>query len=823
MAGYVNRGRKGWTELRVHGVSGTPPVSLLQHPQVVRVAGDMNAGFYRRRYDSEFVSIDSDTERGEAYFWGGLTAGAGRRALWLLLTPFMLVNVAFFALPAASGRNSATKSVLRVVAEAVLMLFALSMTVTLALVFVHVAMDLIGWQCVRPGRDCTAATSWLGFLTWPWLASPGRRLLVMSLVPLAVVGLLWWLGRSTWLRLEITEVPDADPEEDAEPERAAKRGEDAKQEDRKRPTPLEDRRMWNGREPVRRLREIHVSAAVAVVGVFLATPLTGPLPTVVLVVLLALLGLTALLVCWPATRRRPRPSECPSRRQVDGYTFLPFVAVAVVAAAGVLAAVAEDGEFRDEPALPRLTDVMQWLVQGQLALLLVMAGLLLALRRWAPQMPYIKPMPGRDGAAVVDQPAWRGLVAVAFMMLAFVLAGGFAAGLGIRVADLLGTPATQGDGAGAFVVPEGYFWAAALTVILAVVLLVFAAVGWWSLRKAAKGIAEDGVTTVYRRSVGEWNARRADEIAWIWARAGISQAGQRLVGWFLTIVAVSLAAGLVLYRIDQRWLQEHARWLVNVGTFLVGGFVLVLLYIGWQAYRSPAFRRTVGVLWDIGTFWPRATHPLAPPCYTERTVPDLITRIRYLGDEKDGGRVLLSCHSQGAMIGTAVVMQLTYDESAAVGLLTYGSPLRRLYTRFFPGYFSVTALNRAGSFMLGCDDDGDERALRPWRNLHRPSDPIGGPLFVTYPATALGPDAPPDEVGAGDNGDVDRQLVDPGFARADGDTCDPATCGHSDYYADPAFAVSVQIVKALRETHPGRRDPGRPQPAREARVLDGAE
>jgi hypothetical protein len=186
-------------------------------------------------------------------------------------------------------------------------------------------------------------------------------------------------------------------------------------------------------------------------------------------------------------------------------------------------------------------------------------------------------------------------------------------------------------------------------------------------------------------------------------------------------------------------------------------------------------------------------------------VPDLITRIRYLGDKEAGGRVVLSCHSQGSVIGAAVLMQLTYDESAAVALLTYGSPLRRLYTRFFPEYFSITALNRAGSFLLGSANQRDALGRHPWRNLHRLSDPIGGPLFITYPATVLAPDAPAPEVYAGDNDDVDRQLVDPAFAQVDGDTCYPPTCGHSDYYADPAFEASRQIVKNLRETNPSWR------------------
>ncbi|WP_412735898.1 hypothetical protein [Krasilnikovia sp. MM14-A1259] len=803
ISGYVNNGRRGWTELRVHGVSGTPPDEMLQHAQNEMVAGDANAGFFRKRYDSALVSADTEQQRTEAYFWGGLTAGGGARALWLLLTPFMLANMAYFALPAQgqvdgrrAGAGSAKEAVLdqerverrdarvRAVAEGLVRLFALSVTTTFMLVPVQIAMDLVGWQCVRPGvRDCTAETPWLAFLNWGWLATPGRRVAVMALVPLLVVAVLWWLGRSTWLRLEGTTVPPAGATNDGQ-------------------TPLENRAMWNGREPVRKLRAVHLTATLAVVGIFLTTPLSNAAGKAGLGILLAMLAVAAFLAWRPETSRRRRPDQTHAAPRFDGYTALPLVTAVVVLLAAVLDVAADQEAIRREPSLPGLAGAVQGQFTGQSVVLLVTAGLLVWLQRHAPDPQLIEAVPDRDGTAIVDRPVWRGMACAAFMMVALAFIGEIAAGAGIRFADLLGTPTIEYEGPSTFLLPGGYFSAAAVTAILAIVLAVMVAIGWWKLAKKAKRF-EPALDTFYDDATGKPHTTRREAIARVWAWAEIGEVAQGLVGWLLVIIAVVLTAGLIAFWRDPTWLLDHARLLVNAGTFLVVGFVFLLLYVGRQAYGNPRFRRTVGVLWDVGTFWPRAAHPLAPPCYTERTVPDLMTRIGYLGDKSQGGKVLLSCHSQGSVIGAAVIMQLTYDESAPVAFLTYGSPLRRLYCRFFPQYFNVAVLNRAGSFLLGSAREDTPRAERPWRNLHRRSDPIGGPLLVTYPAMVS--DDGGHLVPAGDNGDIDRQLVDPRFDRPAGDTCDPAPYGHSNYFADPAFAAAAAKLMELRDTYPSVR------------------
>ena len=46
----LDRGLEGRTELRVHGVSGTTPQTILAFPNLKQVAGDERAGFYRRWY-----------------------------------------------------------------------------------------------------------------------------------------------------------------------------------------------------------------------------------------------------------------------------------------------------------------------------------------------------------------------------------------------------------------------------------------------------------------------------------------------------------------------------------------------------------------------------------------------------------------------------------------------------------------------------------------------------------------------------------------------------------------------------------------------------
>ena len=78
-----------------------------------------------------------------------------------------------------------------------------------------------------------------------------------------------------------------------------------------------------------------------------------------------------------------------------------------------------------------------------------------------------------------------------------------------------------------------------------------------------------------------------------------------------------------------------------------------MIQVGRNAYRDAELRRKVGILWDLATFWPHAAHPLAPPCYMERALADLLTRIKD-GPAQHSRPILLSTHSQGTVIGASL-------------------------------------------------------------------------------------------------------------------------------------------------------------------------
>lgn len=221
-------------ELRVHGAASASAGEVLDLPRIAQVAGDRSGGFYRIRRCSG--SDDGWPVTLEAYRWGDLPSGTMARSLSLVfLLPFMLVNVAIWMRPAHPGSDAVVRSLCR--------LLALTLTALYVLAAAGVALDLIGWKCLA-SAPCVAGRGWL---SWLGGRPVGLRLAVLTLVPVAAIGLLWRASTRPGRVFEAFRAP--------EPQVSRHR--------------LSAVGQWDAEPLVGRLRSIHVAAAFATLDVTL--------------------------------------------------------------------------------------------------------------------------------------------------------------------------------------------------------------------------------------------------------------------------------------------------------------------------------------------------------------------------------------------------------------------------------------------------------------------------------------------------------------------------------------------------------------------------
>jgi pimeloyl-ACP methyl ester carboxylesterase len=305
---------------------------------------------------------------------------------------------------------------------------------------------------------------------------------------------------------------------------------------------------------------------------------------------------------------------------------------------------------------------------------------------------------------------------------------------------------------------------------------------WWITRRRAR--AELRSVLADYPGTDDTDAR-AKQVATSRAWASLADLGTPIVaGLALFTVAVMLA--LAAWNLSGSGglgsLPRYPRALTNASVFITASLATGLVLLAVQAFRDRQLRRVVAVLWDVITFWPRANHPLTPPCYAERTVPELLDRLRALTAAGDT-RVVLAAHSQGTVIAAATLLQ--DDESTAdrVALLTFGSPLRRLYARNFPAYFGTGALPRLRQRLRQ-----DRRLSRPeprWINLWARTDPIGSWVIDDRDRSlqeAL------DE--------VDYRLLDVESLTPRVDGTYPPICGHSGFWRRPEYRDAVGMLEA---------------------------
>jgi hypothetical protein len=151
-------------------------------------------------------------------------------------------------------------------------------------------------------------------------------------------------------------------------------------------------------------------------------------------------------------------------------------------------------------------------------------------------------------------------------------------------------------------------------------------------------------------------------------------------------------------------------------------------------------------------------------------------------------------YSQGSILAAAAVQQLAPDAVERLALVTCASPLRRLYARCFPAYFTAETVRPGTRPAASTAPDPVLPTLASaglWRNVYRRSDFIGS--WVHRPPR---PDERPDD----DADSVDRLIRDPrGFGSAYGDLALPRIGAHGGYLADPALVAHVDgLARTLR-------------------------
>jgi hypothetical protein len=847
---------KQWVELRVHGVSGTPPESLLGTPHVTQVAGDDYSRFFR--------PVPSTADHVvEGYHWGRFTSGSWRQSLTLLLVPLGMINAAQFMLPEPV---STAGKVLHAVAGACLRAIALVLTFLFTFAVSLILIDLIGWRWADKTRLLTSF--------------PDDRVLQVGVLLSAVgVVLLSLMGLSRGTR---------QPPGDATSEQTGSAlGAGFYAVDPNAPT----------------LRLLHLAAGFGLVALLADLARTGESPgadggalrVVVLATLAVVVAVVVLLgdpeegvsVSWGRAQAVPerwhrivRPLapilaaatallivievvgiegvdrkdvviKAAARRLVDFDHVADGLMYGGIAAMALLYVVVvahlwrgEDYRWSRLDAVSRLvellpvaaTAVLTWQLEDSAwvrvpaaVVLLVVLGLAAwcGRRAIAPLAPA-----GEDG--FYFRPYAAGMTPFLLAAVAVFVGIGFSAAAATAVSSALALDVEQGVDVGTTPMLDRVAYAWGLTIAL-VVLQVLAIVAYYALTARAYRAK---VAAMYEAPAADTTALPAGWLNRAARGAFVAQVKTLLPAIFILFALVGLVISGVqgyesqgcvrvdsgpsmcpeapgfLDRLSEPRSDSASIFLINIGAwvFVAGAGLIVTVSRG--ALKSAGLRRGINVIWDVFSFWPHAVHPFVPRPYSRWTVLELRNRIRYhLGgsagvpaDPVTPGppEVVVCAHSQGSLITLAAMMQLTQAERDRVAFLSCGSQLRVIYPRAFPAYANLTAL----SWLFGSLDGR-------WVNLYRVTDPLAGPVlswkhddtgsrhFPLAEDGSLAPDdQPPGEDRCRRSGN-DWRLIDPvPYDRHCETGAVDAVHGHHNYWLDPSWPRALAHLRSLQAQAP---------------------
>ncbi len=683
---------------------------------------------YRITGDDDFGVHDSVS----AFHWGGLTSANRLTALWVLLLPFSFANLAGWA---ARRRTTTTITWVR--------LFGLWLTG----IFINLA--------VTAGVD----------VYWHWSVGDDNRVWWAAAIFLGI-GVLWWVlvseasTRSHFERLTFADRQRLlwSPHDTALDPPSVNAAEAPAWED---PAgwDISDERMWKAHSIVHRLRRLHFGFGYLMLAFAAATAsdtgwdvgLPADVPTII-----ALLMLMASAWALVETGTTSEPG-----RVVRWLTVWHPIVGAAAAGLGVLTFLL--GGVEDDRHWPHIHDTS--------AMIVVIAAVVAVVAWFA-------------GGGIT---AGAATLAVLFGLI-------FGAGVILALADYLGLAGYRVGGVN-WVAAGVLVWMLAVMLIVGITLVVNtrqrpAKAMWYLIHATTGGLrklfsAMPALAIITAGYILSERCAPAGDLFEACIQEGnlpdrLPASATGLVTWLFV-----LAAGvLVVFFLRTGSKVPAAAVVVAVAVILVLRPTLTVMGVSFSfsdieataltfAVALPSLliarrlsvgimpggaesRRGTGVIWDVVMFWPRWFHPLAPPAYGPHAVTSLRDEIETRAGLAPRARrkpLIVACHSQGTII-SLVAMALVGgarrtnqtrfgldrpERLTKLGMLTYGSPIGHLYGTYFP---SAGFTHLAAAVAEGLDayrGDGTGR----WVNLHRATDPIGGPVLPEIDVEVPDPETPP--------------------------------------------------------------------------------
>ena len=736
-------------ELRVHGVNNTTPAALLDLAPdgVSLVAGDSLGSFWVPTEQARRAAVPGrrghvpEGIRREAYSWGGMVrtipiasggsvggavAGVLTRIVYALILPFSLGNAAQWTRRLTQETDSPGRQVWTAITSGLIRLFGFVLTLLFTTTAATLALDIGAAQCGAQPALC-GPLEWLFEPMAQW--SPGQRLALWALLPVAAALALWVL--SSMSRLRYDQLPgmlrdDAGTSAGAEEAPApSERRRRSPVELRREPAVLSRPGFWSNRI-TRHLARAHLSGALLLTAAFVAVQASMAWRT----------GCAGLQV----------DAGCLGGATANGW-FTFFAAAAAVAFAGlvgaaliteVLPTMREDPEEEQASSWPDfVTRVLLWFSvvvfggvsavvlfapapavgvdrlygAGMIPVVIVASGIVLALAG-----VFFRPW------STWRRTAWFGCGPAVFMTVSLGVAVGTSSIVLVAIGDWLngsqGPVALIGwlgssPGGTSLRISSSYVALGALVVACVLIALALVLVTALLRPRATTSRAEawrTGPETVPVTPpdipIPEGGVlppspkvllSRIDAKRRVASRLHLVEPA---VAWLSVALAAAIVLGLAwtlwaygrdttLWGIVPREAQRLVVDAISVGMLLLAALATVVVALLAVGATAGTGTRPLGIVWDIACFLPQTGHPFGPPCYAERAVPEIAGRINHWLRTDDDRRVVLAAHSMGAVLAMSTIGLLASSEATRrllprVAVLTFGVQLRPFFGRMLP-------------------------------------------------------------------------------------------------------------------------------------------